>query len=409
MLDVKEFMNLVLDFGEDWVVTGIKVNSKLKTVHIDIEYCSKVYEDPTTLELGAKLYDHGEYREWRHLDILDHKTYIRTRIPRVVCKDGSIKRIHIGWASKHDRHTYLFEVKVIELLQCTKNQTKTAAFLRCGFRLINRILHRCAQRGLSRRGDEINHIEHISIDEKAFRKGHSYVTVLSHPGSGVVLDVIENRDTKAAKELIMQSFTPEHRKRIQTVSTDMWQPYLNAVASILPNAEIVHDRFHLVKYLNECMDKVRRREVRQQTLLKGSRYALLKSLENMTDSQFEKFEQIKAANLEVTDVWHIRQNFKDIFDKTNNDKDAANLLLNWAADSISYGIAEVNKVVKMMTKHFKGVVNAMISNLSNAMAERLNGKIQEIKLTARGYRTFKNFRSAILFFHGGLDLYPLRW
>ncbi|WP_368667549.1 hypothetical protein [Ancylomarina sp. 16SWW S1-10-2] len=43
------------------------------------------------------------------------------------------------------------------------------------------------------------------------------------------------------------------------------------------------------------------------------------------------------------------------------------------------------------------------------MAERLNGKIQELKLTARGYRTFSNFRSAILFFYGGLSLYPLKW
>ncbi len=42
------------------------------------------------------------------------------------------------------------------------------------------------------------------------------------------------------------------------------------------------------------------------------------------------------------------------------------------------------------------------------MVERLNGKIQEIKTVGRGYRIFKNFRSAILFFHGGLSLYPLK-
>jgi len=48
-------------------------------------------------------------------------------------------------------------------------------------------------------------------------------------------------------------------------------------------------------------------------------------------------------------------------------------------------------------------------NFNNAMAERLNGKIQEVKLIGRGYRTFENFRSAILFFHGGLDLYPQKW
>ena len=69
-------------------------------------------------------------------------------------------------------------------------------------------------------------------------------------------------------------------------------------------------------------------------------------------------------------------------------------------------IKEMVKVAKMFNAHLKGVCNALVEGFSNAMAERLNGKIQEIKATARGYRTFKNFRSAILFFHGGLDLYP---
>jgi transposase len=69
-------------------------------------------------------------------------------------------------------------------------------------------------------------------------------------------------------------------------------------------------------------------------------------------------------------------------------------------------IKEIDKVVDMFNNHIKGVVNALISNLTNAMAERLNGKIQELKTVGRGYRTFKNFRSAILFFNGKLNLYP---
>ena len=69
-------------------------------------------------------------------------------------------------------------------------------------------------------------------------------------------------------------------------------------------------------------------------------------------------------------------------------------------------IKEVIKVAKMFNNHIKGVCNALTKSFSNAMAERLNGKIQEIKTVGRGYRTFKNFRSAILFFNGGLNLYP---
>lgn len=69
-------------------------------------------------------------------------------------------------------------------------------------------------------------------------------------------------------------------------------------------------------------------------------------------------------------------------------------------------INEIIKVAKMFNNHLKGVCNALVERFSNAMAERLNGKFQEVKSVGRGYKRFRNFRSAILFFHGGLNLYP---
>lgn len=408
MEGLKEFLNLILDFGDGWIVTNIEVNTMKKIVYIDIEYSSGYYEDPITFN-AAKLYDHAEIREWRHLDILDYSSYVRCRMPRVTCEDGKVRQIKTGWADSYDRHTFHFENKAIDLLQITKNQTQTALYLNCSFRLINRIIHRCTERGMARREKGIYVFEHISIDEKSFKKGHKYVTVISHPKSGVVLDVGEGRDTESVKSLLITTFTPEQRQQICTVSIDMWKPFIKAIKEFIPNAELVHDRFHLIKYLNESMDKVRRREVVNEELLKESRYVLLKNEAKLSEKQKEKFELINASNLEVTKVWHIRENFKSLFGKSHNDKDAENLLVNWAQNAFMYGIQEVNKVILMILNHVKGVVNALISSFNNAMAERLNGKIQEVKLCGRGYRKFQNFRSAILFFHGGLNLYPCKW
>lgn len=404
----KEFFNLLLDFGDEWVITGIEADHKKLHVYLDLEYISEHYEDPDTLE-PAKLYDHTEIRAWRHLDILHYQSYVRCRIPRVLCNNGKVKQIVMGWAGKHDRHTYHFEIKIINLLNATKNQTKTAEFMNCGFRLVNRIMHRCTERGMERRSISKTPFEHISIDEKSFKNGHKYVTVISHPRSGVVLDVGEDRDGKSVERLLTNTFTDQQRESMNTVSMDMWQAYINSVENKLPNAEIVHDKFHLVAYLNKSMDQVRRREVEDNEELINSRYALLKNEENMTEKQKQKFELIKSSNFEVSKVWHIRENFKSLFECYNEETEAKALFVNWAQDSFMNNIKEVNKVILMFLNHTKGVVNALISNLNNAMAERLNGKIQEVKLVARGYRTFNNFRSAILFFHGGLDLYPLKW
>lgn len=185
---------------------------------------------------------------------------------------------------------------------------------------------------------------------------------------------------------------------------DMWKAYLQTAQEILPNASIVHDRFHLVKYLNDAIDKVRRREVKQHQALKHSRYTLLKNPENLNEKQRIHFEAIAEANYEVSKAWQVRENFKDLF---SSGKLFAWLLFNrWTADAKRRKIKEIDKVVEMFNKHVSGVVNVILTNLTNAMAERLNGKIQELKTVGRGYRTFINFRSAILFFHGGLDLYP---
>jgi len=367
----KDFFNLLLDFGDEWVITNIETNHKTQEVFLDVEYVSEYYEDPLHLR-PAKLYDHTEVRVWRHLDILHYKSYVRCRIPRVLCEDGKVRQISIGWADKHDRHTFSFEVRVIDLLKATKNQSKTAEYLDCGFRLVNRIMHRCTQRGMNRRDCSYVPFEHISIDEKAFQKGHKYVTVISHPKSGVILEVGEGRDAWSTDKLLDKTFTKKQLESINTVSIDMWKPYMQSIERKAPNAEIVHDKFHLIKYLNEAIDKVRRREVQKNEVLKNSRYILLKNEQNLTAKQQVKYQMIKDSNFEVTKAMNIRENFKSLFDYCHYVEGAVEILKNWAQDSFLKCIKEMNKVVTTFLNHAYGIINALISGLNNAMAERFN-------------------------------------
>ena len=94
---------------------------------------------------------------------------------------------------------------------------------------------------------------------------------------------------------------------------DMWKAFMNTAKEIISQASIVHDRFHLVKCLNDAIDKVRRREVKTNEVLINSRYALLKNPKNLTEKQQLKFEAIRNANFEVSKAWQVRENFKDLF------------------------------------------------------------------------------------------------
>lgn len=398
----EQFFDLLLDFGDDWRVDDVKVDFLSEEVDVYVSFIGSRAECPESLEM-CPVYDFREVRRWRHLDTMQFKTFINCRVPRVRSSKGT-RTIKVPWADNYERHTYLFERLAIDLLKATGNQTQTARLLRCGFNVVNRIIHLSVERGMARRPKQVPYT-HLSIDEKSFRKGHNYVTVLSSPNAGCVVDVAEGRDKAAAKALLERAVAVEHRDKLRTVSMDMWKAYINSVDEVFPKADKVHDRFHLVKYLNEGIDKVRRRESKHQEGLKNSRFALLKNKENLTDRQQIIFEHIQAENYEVSKAWRAREDFRAMFGLPSLEQ-AVPLFIKWGASVLGQGIKEMVKVAKMFNAHLKGVCNALVQGFSNAMAERLNGKIQQVKATARGYRTFKNFRSAILFFHGGLNLYP---
>lgn len=146
---------------------------------------------------------------------------------------------------------------------------------------------------------------HLSIDKKSFKKGHHYITVLSHPNSGCVLDVKEDRTKESCKNLFKKSLTTEQLRKVGLISIYMWNAFIQKAQQVLPNALIVQDRFHLLKYLNDAIGKVRIREVKKHQELKHSRYTQLKNPENLTENQQVHFDAIADDNYKVSKAWQV--------------------------------------------------------------------------------------------------------
>jgi len=398
----KSFFDKLLNFGPNWKVDRVSIN-ELNEIDIFLKFDLASYKT-AHIDTYEFIHDYSSPRRWRHLDIMQYKTFISAKLPRIKHKDSTIKSIEIPWAQLGQHHTVLFEKFAIDLLLATKNQTKTAELLRCGFNLVNKIMHNATERGLKKR--DLNAVyKQLSLDEKSFKKGHDYITVLSNQEEGIILDVVKDRTKKSTKDLLINTLSEYQISKVETISLDMWKAYNTAVDEILPKAKKVHDRFHLIKYLNEAIDNVRKREVKKNEVLRDSRYALLKNRFNLTEKQHFKFEEVLRANTEVGYVWGLKESFKSFFGCKDYDE-AFKRLSEWNSFVMWEAIPELTKVAKMFGRHTRGVCNALVEKASNAMAERLNGKIQLIKTVGRGYRKFHNFRSAILFFNGGLELYP---
>jgi transposase len=265
-------------------------------------------------------------------------------------------------------------------------------------------MQRAVALGLRRRNPSDRYY-YLSIDEKAVHKGHDYISILSDEQSGIVIELVAGRSDDSVDELCQTALSQRQRDAVRTVCTDMWQPYIKGVETYFPEALHCHDNFHIVGYLNKAVDKCRRREVKQHEDLKRTKYLFLKDEMNLTNEQYYKFESIKNANYEVSRAWQVKENFRDILFIQSHER-ANTIYRMWRQDALNTNIKEINEVIEMFDRHEKGIINAIITGANNARAERLNGSIQELKTIGRGYRNTENFRIAILFFHGNLNMLP---
>ncbi|MCZ7593218.1 MAG: transposase [Kiritimatiellae bacterium] len=137
--------------------------------------------------------------------------------------------------------------------------------------------------------------------------------------SATVEYVGEGRDTQSL-DGFWRSLTPEQLKSVEAVGMDMWEPYLKSTRAHLPDAErkIVHDPFHLVRYLNQAVGPVRIAEYRTHKAmgddrLKGSKQLWLYGLENLPERWQLRLEQLQNQKLKTGRAWSIKEYFRDMW------------------------------------------------------------------------------------------------
>lgn len=406
-MDVISLYKKVLDIKEPWSVTDVDLNLDNEKITISIMYNSKTGQCP---ECGQKcsIYDYRKPRAWRHLDTCQIKTFFSSRIPRINCPKHGVHTISTPWAESSSRFSFLFEEFSINLLKATQNQTKAAYILKISLKQIHLIMSKAVARGLARR--QRMDIEYIGIDEKSMKKGHSYMTVLTDLNRGVILDIIEKRTKKSAKEILNTLKERHNLLPLKAVSMDMWEAFMNATSEVFPDADIVHDRFHIMKYLNNGVDKTRILENKklhkeEDNTLKRTKYLFLKNEENMTETQVERFAKIKELALKTSQAWRLKESFKGFFD-CDYINDAKIYISQWLLDVKNSSIPQMEKVANIIKSHSTGILNYAKHKISNGIAENINGQIQKIKTVGRGFINFDNYKNAILFYLGKLDMSP---
>ncbi len=402
---MKELYYYLIGLTDPWAVADVKFDAKAQQVDIWVSHQASSCNCPECQEL-CPIYDHVSERIWRHLDSCSFKTYVHAKIPRINCSKHGILQANIPWAQAHSRFTLMFQQLAIDILkQCTISGA--AKILRISWDQAWHIMNLAVRRGLLRKPTES--IPYLGVDEKSVLKGHSYFTVVYNLDRGTVEYVTDDRKTDSLKEYF-DLLTQEQKAGIKAVAMDMWQPYIQATTSALGESKIVIDRFHVMKHMNKAVDEVRKQESKElrdngDNSLNRSKYLWLYGEENIPEKRREDFEALKAKMLKVSKAWAMKEMLRDLWNSINL-KTAIQYWVNWFTWAMNSGLKPLKKAADTIANHIDHILMYFRHTITNATSEGLNSKIQKIKAMACGYRNRGNFKTAIYFHCGGLDLYP---
>lgn len=347
-------------------------------------------------------------RTWRHLNTMQWKTFIHSDVPRSNCGDHGVKQIRVPWAEDQNRFTAMFEAFTLDVLQAVRSKVQAEKLTGLSWDQVDRVMELAVKRGLDRRS--IESLRHLGIDEKSFAKGHDYATVLSDLDGKRVLDVIHERKKTAAIDLL-KSIPQDQRARVKAIAMDMWEPFMDAAREVLPDADIVHDKFHCVRELTKAVDHVRKQEHRElkksgdEEVLKKTKYLWLRNPDNWSEHQREKFNQLRVDALRVGRAWSIKEAFAPFWEYRYAGS-ARKFFDRWYLWATHSRLAPMVAAAKTLKRHLPGLLAYCRHRITNAAAEGLNSKIQIIRANSRGFRNFEKYRIAILFHCGALSLYP---
>ena len=242
----------------------------------------------------------------------------------------------------------------------------------------------------------------IGIDEISIRKGHTYRIVVSDLVRGRPIWFGGEDRSEASMNAFYDWLGPKKTKGIRLAVMDMWKPFRTVTTTRAPQAAILFDKFHVVKHLNEALDKVRKEEYarlsgQNRRYIKGQKYVLLSRQENLTADGKQSLKALLAANERLNTAYLLKESFGQLWEY----KSAAwarRFFENWKAGLAGQGLKPYEKFAEMIERHWDGIAAYCQpeNKISLGFVEGLNNKIRVLQRRAYGLRDEEYLRLKVL-------------
>ncbi len=346
-------------------------------------------------------------RRFAFIPLWNIPVYLEYTMRRVNCPDCGVKVEEVPWATgkhascnvlRHFLSAWAKRLSWKETAQCFQTSWDTVC----------RSVQWVVDYGLKHR--DLEGIEALGVDEVSYSKGHNYMTLVYQIDKGAkrLLGVLKDRKTDSLKDFFKE-FGTRRCERIKVVCSDMWKPYLNVIAEMLPKALNVLDRFHIAKKLGEAVDRVRKDEVARlhregyEPVLKKSKYCYLRRPCNLTVNQELKLKELLQYDLKTTKAYCLKEAF-DAFWQYDSPRWASWFLRKWCTRAMRSRLEPFKKFVRTLRAHEQLLMNYFKAGkeFSSGIVEGLNLRINLSMRRAYGYRSFDLMKTALFHQLGAL-------
>jgi transposase len=353
------------------------------------------------------VYDRRE-RRWRHLDLGGIKTELRYELRRVRCPSCGVRVEEVPWAEAGSGFTMAFEDHVAYLAQRTDCTTVTTV-ARVAWRTVGSIVQRVVRRVDAQRGDRLDGLRVIGVDELSYRRHHEYVTVVVDHDRGNVVWAGKGKSADALKAFF-RLLGPSRCAKLEAVTIDMSAAYIKAVTEASPDAQIVFDRFHVQRLAHEAVDEVRRDEVREsapedRSKLKRTRWALQKNPWNLRRVERDKLSMLQRDNRRIYRAYLLKEGLLAVLDRRQVNV-ARTKLDEWLAWARRSHLVPFVKLADTINHHRDGILAYVQTRLNNGRVEGLNGKARTITRRAFGFHSASSLIAMLHLCCGGIQLQP---
>lgn len=238
----------------------------------------------------------------------------------------------------------------------------------------------------------------LSIDEfRGNSGGEKFQCILTSPVQKRILDILPDCREPHIYEYLQQF---PNRNEVRYFVSDMRKDYISMAKDLFPNAKIVIDKFHVVRYCTWALENVRKRVQKslhpdERKYFKRSRTLLLKRMNHLTPNGREAVIRMLRFQSDLRDAYLLKEKFYSFMDSKDSEE-ARKRLHEFGLFAAATDLKEFEPLFTVLRNSSKYILNSFDTGYTNGFTEGCNNKIKVLKRIAFGYRNFNNFRQRIL-------------